>query len=86
MCTNCGGKSMKHERIMDLTAEIEGDIGTLEEVLGKFSCTKILDGEQKYKCNRLVLIGSLIFFLITSISLYCIDFLLINLVIKVKIL
>lgn len=40
--------------MMDLTVEIEGDIGTLEEALQKFTGTEILDGENKYQCTRLV--------------------------------
>ncbi|XP_076890346.1 ubiquitin carboxyl-terminal hydrolase 17-like isoform X2 [Bidens hawaiensis] len=52
MCMKCGGKSEQHERMMDLTVEIEGGIRTLEEALNKFTCTEILDGENKYKCNR----------------------------------
>nr|XP_043614870.1 ubiquitin carboxyl-terminal hydrolase 16-like [Erigeron canadensis] len=51
-CMKCGGKSERNERMMDLTVEIEGDIGTLEEALNKFTCTEILDGENKYKCSR----------------------------------
>ena len=49
----CGGKSEKNERMMDLTVEIEGDIGTLEEALKKYTSTELLDGENKYKCSRL---------------------------------
>ncbi|KAF5178636.1 Ubiquitin carboxyl-terminal hydrolase, partial [Thalictrum thalictroides] len=51
-CMKCLGKSERHERMMDLTVEIQGDIGTLEEALGKFTATEILDGENKYLCNR----------------------------------
>ncbi|XP_052189322.1 ubiquitin carboxyl-terminal hydrolase 16 [Diospyros lotus] len=51
-CMKCGGKSEQHERMMDLTVEIEGDIGTLEEALRRFTGTEILDGENKYKCSR----------------------------------
>lgn len=40
---------------MDLTIEIGGDIRTLEEALDKFTCTEILDGENKYNCSRWVL-------------------------------
>lgn len=50
----CGGKSERRERMMDLTVEIEGDIGTLGEALNKFTCTEVLDGENKYKCSRFV--------------------------------
>ncbi|KAI3806690.1 hypothetical protein L1987_22604 [Smallanthus sonchifolius] len=52
ICIKCGGKSEQNERMMDLTVEIEGDIRTLEEALDKFTRTEILDGENKYKCNR----------------------------------
>ncbi|CAK9163609.1 unnamed protein product [Ilex paraguariensis] len=51
-CMKCGGKSERHERMMDLTVEIEGDIGTLEEALRQFTSTEILDGENKYQCSR----------------------------------
>lgn len=53
-CMKCHGKTERHERMMDLTVEIQGDIGTLEEALGKFTSTEILDGENKYLCSRLV--------------------------------
>lgn len=55
-CMKCQGKSERHERMMDLTVEIEGDIGTLEEALRRFTSTEILDGENKYQCNRLALV------------------------------
>ncbi|KAK3038334.1 hypothetical protein RJ639_031430 [Escallonia herrerae] len=51
-CMKCGGKSERHERMMDLTVEIEGDIGTLEEALRQFTGTETLDGENKYHCSR----------------------------------
>ncbi|XP_022773089.1 LOW QUALITY PROTEIN: ubiquitin carboxyl-terminal hydrolase 17-like [Durio zibethinus] len=51
-CMKCHGKSERHERMMDLTVEIEGDIGTLEEALRRFTATEILDGENKYQCSR----------------------------------
>ncbi|KAA8528348.1 hypothetical protein F0562_035703 [Nyssa sinensis] len=51
-CTKCGSKSEQHERMMDLTVEIGGDIGTLEEALKQFTRTEILDGENKYQCSR----------------------------------
>lgn len=53
-CMKCGGKSERHERMMDLTVEVEGDIGTLEAALRRFTGTEILDGENKYHCSRLV--------------------------------
>ncbi|XP_028085481.1 ubiquitin carboxyl-terminal hydrolase 16-like isoform X2 [Camellia sinensis] len=51
-CMKCGGKSERHERMMDLTVEIGGNIGTLEEALRQFTGTEILDGENKYQCSR----------------------------------
>ncbi|KAK4742671.1 hypothetical protein SAY87_000672 [Trapa incisa] len=51
-CTRCHGKSERQERMMDLTVEIEGDIGTLEEALRQFTRTETLDGENKYRCSR----------------------------------
>ncbi|GMI78456.1 ubiquitin-specific protease 16 [Hibiscus trionum] len=51
-CMKCQGKSERHERMMDLTVEIDGDIGTLEEALRRFTRTEILDGENKYQCSR----------------------------------
>ncbi|CAN6542874.1 unnamed protein product [Malus baccata var. baccata] len=51
-CTKCQGKSERQERMMDLTVEIEGDIGTLEEALRRFTGTETLDGENKYQCGR----------------------------------
>ena len=41
---------------MDLTVEIEGDIGRLDEALRKFTSKEILDGDNKYLCGRLVII------------------------------
>lgn len=52
----CKGKSERQERMMDLTVGIEGDIETLEEALYQFTHTEILDGENKYRCCRLVCI------------------------------
>eukprot|EP00262_Sarcandra_glabra_P013303 TRINITY_DN3652_c0_g3_i1.p1 TRINITY_DN3652_c0_g3~~TRINITY_DN3652_c0_g3_i1.p1 ORF type:complete len:441 (+),score=57.91 TRINITY_DN3652_c0_g3_i1:58-1323(+) len=51
-CMKCQGKSERQERMMDLTVEIQGDIGTLEEALTQFTATEILDGDNKYQCNR----------------------------------
>ncbi|MCI08706.1 ubiquitin carboxyl-terminal hydrolase 16-like, partial [Trifolium medium] len=49
-CMKCGGKSERHERMMDLTVEIEGEISTLAEALRRFTSTESLDGENKYHC------------------------------------
>ena len=53
-CMKCFAKSEQYERMMDLTVEIDGDIGTLEEALTQFTATEILDRENKYYCGRLV--------------------------------
>ncbi|MCL7048419.1 hypothetical protein MKW94_016557 [Papaver nudicaule] len=51
-CMKCRVTSERHEQMMDLTVEIQGDIGTLEEALAQFTATEILDGENKYHCSR----------------------------------
>ncbi|XP_026400871.1 ubiquitin carboxyl-terminal hydrolase 17-like isoform X1 [Papaver somniferum] len=51
-CMKCHEKFEREERMMDLTVEIQGDISTLEEALGQFTATEILDGENKYHCSR----------------------------------
>ncbi|XP_072977835.1 ubiquitin carboxyl-terminal hydrolase 17-like [Typha angustifolia] len=51
-CLKCNGKSEHPERMMDLTVEIHGDIGSLEEALLRFTSPEILDGENKYQCTR----------------------------------
>ncbi|KAL8030245.1 hypothetical protein ABFX02_14G274000 [Erythranthe guttata] len=51
-CMRCGGKSKQHEKIMDLTIEIGGQIGTLEDALRQFTHSEVLDGENKYHCGR----------------------------------
>jgi ubiquitin carboxyl-terminal hydrolase 36/42 len=48
----CQGSSEKRERMMDLTVPIEGNIITLEDALAKFTSTEILDGDNKYQCDR----------------------------------
>ncbi|KAL0322872.1 UNVERIFIED_CONTAM: Ubiquitin carboxyl-terminal hydrolase 16 [Sesamum angustifolium] len=54
-CMGCGGTSKQHERIMDLTVEIGGEIETLEDSLSLFTRSEMLDGENKYYCRRFVL-------------------------------
>ncbi|XVE86851.1 hypothetical protein DITRI_Ditri18aG0068500 [Diplodiscus trichospermus] len=51
-CMKCLGKSERYERMMDLTVEIDGDIGSLAEALAQFTATEILDGDNKYHCIR----------------------------------
>lgn len=55
-CTKCQGSSEQCERMMDLTVPIEGNITTLEEALAKFTSSEILDGDNKYQCNRYVIL------------------------------
>ncbi|KAJ6919780.1 ubiquitin carboxyl-terminal hydrolase 16-like [Populus alba x Populus x berolinensis] len=51
-CMKCHYKSERQERMMDLTVEIEGDIGKLEDALRRFTSAEILDGDNKYQCGR----------------------------------
>ncbi|KAF6151527.1 hypothetical protein GIB67_016339 [Kingdonia uniflora] len=51
-CMKCKGKSERHERMIDLTVEIQRDIGTLEDSLGRYTATEILDRDNKYECSR----------------------------------
>ncbi|CAA2962967.1 ubiquitin carboxyl-terminal hydrolase 17-like [Olea europaea subsp. europaea] len=51
-CMRCRVKSERYDRMMDLTVEIGGDIGTLEEAIEQFTHTETLDGENKYNCSR----------------------------------
>ncbi|KAK8950690.1 Ubiquitin carboxyl-terminal hydrolase 16 [Platanthera zijinensis] len=51
-CMRCQGKSERRERMMDLTVDIHGDIGTLEEALARYTTSEILEGENKYRCDR----------------------------------
>ncbi|KAM6563938.1 hypothetical protein CsatB_023936 [Cannabis sativa] len=51
-CMRCLGKSELCERMMDLTVEIDGEIGNLEEALSQFTATETLDRDNKYFCSR----------------------------------
>ncbi|PON38803.1 Ubiquitinyl hydrolase [Parasponia andersonii] len=51
-CMRCQGKSELCEQMMDLTVEIDGEIGTLEEALAQFTATETLDRDNKYYCSR----------------------------------
>uniref|UniRef100_A0A7N0V0M4 Uncharacterized protein n=1 Tax=Kalanchoe fedtschenkoi TaxID=63787 RepID=A0A7N0V0M4_KALFE len=51
-CMKCGSKSERHERMMDLSVEIEGSIGSLEDALKQFTSTEMLDADNKYNCSR----------------------------------
>uniref|UniRef100_A0A7N0UPS3 ubiquitinyl hydrolase 1 n=1 Tax=Kalanchoe fedtschenkoi TaxID=63787 RepID=A0A7N0UPS3_KALFE len=51
-CMKCGSKSERPERIMDLSVEIEGSIGSLKDALKRFTSTETLDADNKYNCAR----------------------------------
>ncbi|XP_010523321.1 PREDICTED: ubiquitin carboxyl-terminal hydrolase 17 [Tarenaya hassleriana] len=51
-CMHCRHKSERSELMMDLTVEIEGDIGSLEEALTQFTAYEVLDGNNRYYCGR----------------------------------
>ncbi|XP_057783867.1 ubiquitin carboxyl-terminal hydrolase 17 [Salvia miltiorrhiza] len=51
-CMKCLGRSEQHDRMLDLTVEIDGDIYTLEQALAQFTSSETLGGDDKYKCNR----------------------------------
>lgn len=54
-CNQCHLQSNRYEVMMDLAVEIPGNVRSLEDALGVFTAPEILDGENKYKCNRFVL-------------------------------
>lgn len=51
-CMKCLHKSEQSELMMDLTVEIDGDIGSLQEALAQFTAYEVLDGENRYFCGR----------------------------------
>ncbi|KAJ3676949.1 hypothetical protein LUZ60_002673 [Juncus effusus] len=51
-CEKCQWNSERTERMLDLTVEVQGNIGTLEEALVQFTSSEILDGDNKYHCIR----------------------------------
>lgn len=62
-CMACLHKSERPELMMDLTVEIDGDIGSLEEALAQFTAYEVLDGENRYFCGRYLIfsLGNLIY-------------------------
>ncbi|KAL4182054.1 hypothetical protein AMTRI_Chr12g274090 [Amborella trichopoda] len=50
-CSECSQISNRYENMMDLTVEIQGNAGSLEECLQQFTKSEDLDGENKYKCD-----------------------------------
>jgi hypothetical protein len=42
--------------MMDLLVDIQGNVKSLEDALARFTDTELLDGANKYKCDRYVLL------------------------------
>ncbi|KAI3453973.1 hypothetical protein Pfo_010636 [Paulownia fortunei] len=51
ICTECNNVSNQFENMMDLTVEIHGDAGSLEECLDQFTAKEWLHGDNMYKCD-----------------------------------
>ncbi|KAM7459661.1 hypothetical protein LguiA_036655 [Lonicera macranthoides] len=51
ICTKCNNVSNQFENMMDLTVEIHGDAGSLEECLDQFTAREDLHGDNMYKCD-----------------------------------
>lgn len=52
----CHHESERYENIMDLTLEIFGWVQSLEDALTQFTNPEDLDGENKYRCGRLLVL------------------------------
>ncbi len=55
-CIQCLYESNRYEPIMDLLVDIQGNVKSLEDALAQFTDTELLDGANKYKCDRYVLL------------------------------
>lgn len=53
-CLSCGAESNKVDEIMDISLDILHS-GSLREALQKFFQPEVLDGNNKYKCDKYVL-------------------------------
>ncbi|KAL7159602.1 hypothetical protein ABFS83_01G039100 [Erythranthe nasuta] len=51
ICAECDNVSNQFENLMDLTVEIHGDAGSLEECLDQFTAKEWLHGDNMYKCD-----------------------------------
>ncbi|KAK6158728.1 hypothetical protein DH2020_006042 [Rehmannia glutinosa] len=51
ICAECNNISNQFENMMDLTVEIHGDAGSLEECLDQFTAKEWLHGDNMYKCD-----------------------------------
>jgi ubiquitin carboxyl-terminal hydrolase 36/42 len=48
----CLHESNRYEPMMDLAVEIQGNVKSLEDALGQFTSTELLDGVNKYECDH----------------------------------
>ncbi|XP_042004279.1 ubiquitin carboxyl-terminal hydrolase 18-like [Salvia splendens] len=51
ICAECNNVSNQFENMMDLTVEIHGDAGSMEECLDQFTAKEWLHGDNMYKCD-----------------------------------
>ena len=51
ICAECNNVSNQFENMMDLTVEIHGDAGSMEECLDQFTAKERLHGDNMYKCD-----------------------------------
>lgn len=51
ICGECNNVSNQFENMMDLTVEIHGDAGSMEECLDQFTAKERLHGDNMYKCD-----------------------------------
>ncbi|KAG8381969.1 hypothetical protein BUALT_Bualt05G0027800 [Buddleja alternifolia] len=51
ICTECNNVSNQFENMMDLSVEIHGDAGSLEECLDQFTAKEWLHGDNMYRCD-----------------------------------
>jgi hypothetical protein len=69
----CLHESNRYEPMMDLAVEIQGNVKSLEDALGQFTSTELLDGVNKYECDQyvlLVLLCKFILVIFLNLSLY----------------
>jgi ubiquitin carboxyl-terminal hydrolase 36/42 len=72
-CMQCLHESNRYEPMMDLAVEIQGNVKSLEDALGQFTSTELLDGVNKYECDQyvhLVLLWKFILVIFLNLSLY----------------
>lgn len=54
-CLQCLHESNRYENMMDLAVGIQGNVASLEDALTQFTAPEMLEGDNKYKCDRFVL-------------------------------